>query len=40
MTITLEEVRVLLRLLREGPDPEMEARFMEMYRKWWAEVAV
>ena len=37
MTVTLEEVKALLRLLKEGPDPETEARLLEMYREWWAE---
>ncbi len=36
MTITLEEVKALLRLLRDEPDPEVEARLLEMYRRWWA----
>ena len=29
----------LLRLLKDErlPDPEVEARLMEMYREWWVE---
>jgi hypothetical protein len=33
----LEVLKVLLRPLREPPNPEMEARLMKMYRRWWAE---
>jgi len=33
----LEEVKALLRLLREPPDPEMAARLLEIFRRWWVE---
>ena len=37
MRVTLEDLKALLRQLREKSNPEVEARLLEMYRRWWME---